>query len=58
MLTFIVLGYFPGTHTQLTFSLLLYAVALLVAPFVIVRVAHVVQLKHRTHQLFLDIVSI
>ncbi|MDB5182471.1 MAG: hypothetical protein JWO47_255 [Candidatus Saccharibacteria bacterium] len=58
MLTFIVLGYIPGTHAQLTFNMLLLVVTAFMAPFIIVKLAHFIAFHHRTHQLFLDIVSI
>jgi hypothetical protein len=58
MLTFIVLGYVPGTHTQLSFDLLLLIVAFLAAPFVIVKLLRRIKMHQRSHQLFLDIVSI
>lgn len=58
MLTFLVLGYIPGTHTQLSFNLLLAIAIVLFAPYIIVHVTHFVQLKHRTHQLLFEIISI
>ncbi len=58
MLTFIVLGYIPGTHAQLTFSLLLLVLGALTTPFVLIRLVRFVRFQQRTHQLFLDIVSI
>ena len=58
MLNFIVLGLVPGTHTQLSFNLLVLAIAVLIAPFFIAKLVRFATLQHRTHQLFLDIVSI
>ncbi len=58
MLTFIVLGYIPGTHSQLTFSIFMLILGIVITPFVLVKAVRFISFHHRTHQLFLDLVSL
>jgi FtsH-binding integral membrane protein len=58
MLTFIVLGYVPGTHIQLSFSLLF------VIPFagliagIIYKIVHHVHTEKRAAELYFSIISL
>lgn len=58
MLTFLVLGYVPGTHIQLNFNDVLLILSTIVAFYLIVRLILSLRMHIRTHQLLLDILAI
>ena len=58
MLNFIVLGYVPGTHIEITFNFLLATFALLFLPLIISYIEHTLFVHRRTHQLLIELISL
>ena len=58
MLNFLVLGYIPGTHIQLTFNLLLFLAVFVGGPFMARYVVNFIRVEHRTRQLMIELISL